>query len=272
MHHYLQLYDLHFAYKGGDDVLRGISFRIEHGQHVALAGANGAGKSTLLLHINGLLQPTRGSIDVGGILLTDKTEAIIRQSVGMVFQDSDNQLFMPSVEEDVAFGPAAMGLTREEVTRRVEKSLSEVDALHLREREPHSLSGGEKKRVAIATVLAMTPSILVLDEPTVGLDPRSRRQIIALLRQFRHTMLIATHDMDLIDELCERTIVLNRGKVAADAPTAEVFSNMTLLDECELEQPSSMRFMKSSTQIIPPLDRAQHTDSNANAHGRLEEA
>lgn len=254
MHHYLELNNLHFAYSGSEEILRGISFRLSHGQHTALAGANGAGKSTLLLHTNGLLHPTQGSIDVGGILLSPKTEAIIRQYIGMVFQDSDNQLFMPSIEEDVAFGPAAMGLSSDEVARRVEKALSDVDALHLRHREPHTLSSGEKKRAAIATVLAMTPSILIMDEPSAGLDPRARRQLIALLQQFRHTMLIATHDMDLIDELCERTIILNNGLVAADGPTKQIFENLPLLEQCGLEQPSSMRMAQTMTKGVPALD------------------
>lgn len=237
MHHYLQFNDLHYAYNGGEEILRGITFRISHGEHVALAGANGAGKSTLLLHTNGLLHPTRGSVDVGGVLLTDRTEQTIRQRVGFVFQDSDNQLFMPTVEEDVAFGPAAMGLTAEEVGSRVKQALAEVDALHLSRRESHTLSGGEKKRVAIATVLAMTPSILVMDEPTSGLDPRARRQLIALLRRFRHTMLIATHDMDLIADLCGRMIVLNQGTIAADGATTEIFTDLALLEDCGLEPP-----------------------------------
>lgn len=241
MHHYLQFNDLHYTYDKKAMILRGISFRISHGEHVALAGANGAGKSTLLLHTNGLLYPTQGSVDVGGVLLTEKTEQTIRQRVGMVFQDSDNQLFMPTIEEDVAFGPSAMGLTSEEVAARVEQALTDVEALHLRNRESYTLSGGEKKRSAIATVLAMTPSILVMDEPTAGLDPRSRRQLITLLRSFQHTMLIATHDMDLIDDLCERTIILNNGEVVADGATAEVFTDLAMLETCGLEQPSSMR-------------------------------
>jgi cobalt/nickel transport system ATP-binding protein len=179
---------------------------------------------------------------VGDVILSQTTERIIRQRVGFVFQDSDNQLFMPTVEEDVAFGPAAMGLSAEEVAARVEQALTDVEALHLRHREPQALSGGEKKRIAIATVLAMMPSILVMDEPTAGLDPRARRQLIALLRRFHHTMIIATHDMDLIDELCERTIVLNNGEVAADGSTTEIFNNLALLEDCGLEQPSAMRF------------------------------
>ena len=242
MHHYLQFNDVHFAYPDGNEALKGISFRLSHGQHAALAGANGAGKSTLLLHTNGLLMPTSGTIDIGGIRLSAQTAGIIRQNVGFIFQDSDNQLFMPTVEEDVAFGPSLMQLSRQEVAERITEALQAVGVEHLRKREPHSLSGGEKRRIAIATVLAMTPSILVLDEPTAGLDPRSRRQLIELLGRFPHTMLIATHDMELIAELCPRTLILNQGAIVADSSTEEVFSNLDLLETCGLEQPLAMRF------------------------------
>lgn len=245
MHHYLLFDDVHFSYPNGFEALRGVTFRLSHGEHVALAGANGAGKSTLLLHTNGLLLPTKGTIDVGGVRLSPKSEEIVRQRVGLVFQDADNQLFMPSVEEDVAFGPSLMRLDRNEVASLVEKALEEVGALHLRQRATHTLSGGEKRRVAIATVLSMMPSILVLDEPTAGLDPRSRRQLINLLRGFQHTLLIATHDMDLIADLCPRTILLREGVVVADAPTAEVFDDTALLEECGLERPLSWQLRKS---------------------------
>lgn len=242
MHHYLQFNDVHYTYPDGHEALKGISFRLEHGQHVALAGANGAGKSTLLLHTNGLLIPTSGSIDVGGIKLSSKTAGVVRQNVGFIFQDSDNQLFMPIVEEDIAFGPSLMQLSPQEVAERVTEALKAVGVEHLRKREPHTLSGGEKRRIAIATVLAMTPSILVLDEPTAGLDPRSRRQLIELLREFPHTMLIATHDMELIAELCPRTLILNEGNIVADSATETIFSDLALLEKCGLEQPISMRF------------------------------
>ena len=169
MHHYLQFDSVHFAYPDGHEALRGVSFRLTHGEHVALAGANGAGKSTLLMQTNGLLMPSKGSIDVGGITLSAQSLNTIRQRVGFIFQDADNQLFMPTVEEDIAFGPSLMPLSASEVASRVDKALQAVGCEHLRHREPHTLSGGEKRRIAIATVLAMTPSILVLDEPTTGL-------------------------------------------------------------------------------------------------------
>lgn len=244
MHHYLHFDDVYFTYPDGKEALRGVSFRLSHGEHAALAGANGAGKSTLLLHTNGLLLPSQGRVDVGGVVLSPKTEDIVRQRVGFVFQDADNQLFMPTVEEDVAFGPLLMGLSSDLVAQRIDEALRAVSAEHLKSREPSTLSGGEKRRVAIATVLSMMPSILVLDEPTAGLDPRSRRQLIDLLRGFQHTLLIATHDMDLIADLCPRTILLSEGKVVADASTDEIFNDAALLERCGLERPLSWQLRK----------------------------
>ena len=180
-HHYLRFDDVHYRYPNGYEALCGVSFRITHGEKVALVGANGAGKSTLLLHTNGLLMPSQGGVVLGGIALTRRTLPLVRQSVGLVFQDSDNQLFMPTVEEDVAFGPSNMRLEPEEIRRRVTEALDAVGALDLRGESPFRLSGGQKKRVAIATVLAMEPSVLVMDEPTSNLDPRARRQIIDLI-------------------------------------------------------------------------------------------
>lgn len=240
-HHYLLFDDIYYAYPDGYEALRGVSFRITHGEKVALVGANGAGKSTLLLHTDGLLMPSKGRVVVGGIALTRRTLPLIRQSVGLVFQDSDNQLFMPTVEEDVAFGPANMRLEPEEIERRVVQALEAVGALHLRRSSPFRLSGGEKKRVAIATVLAMEPSVLVLDEPTANLDPRSRRQTIELIRRFSHTTLLATHDMEMVLDVAERTIVMERGRIVADGPTRAVFGDLELLEACGLEQPCCMR-------------------------------
>ncbi len=238
-HHYLLFDDVHFHYPDGHEALRGVSFRIGHGEKVALVGANGAGKSTLLLHTDGLLLPSAGRVVVGGIALTPRTVRTVRQSVGLVFQNSDDQLFMPSVGEDVAFGPSNMGLEPDEIDRRVAGALEAVGALHLRDASPFRLSGGEKKRVAIATVLAMEPSVLVMDEPTAGLDPRARRQVVDLLRRFGHTTLVATHDMELVADLCPRTIVLHEGRVVADAPTGRIFRDRALLEACGLEAPCS---------------------------------
>lgn len=240
-HHYLRFDDVHYRYPNGYEALRGVSLCITHGEKVALVGVNGAGKSTLLLHTNGLLMPDRGEVVLGGITLTRKTLNLVRQSVGLVFQDPDNQLFMPTVEEDVAFGPSNMGLTPEEIESRVVEALEAVGALHLRKRSPYHLSGGQKKSVSIATVLSMGPSVLILDEPTANLDPRARRQTIDLLSRFSHTMLVATHDMEMVWDLCPRTIVMQDGRIVADGATRTVFEDAALLEACGLEQPCRMR-------------------------------
>ena len=251
-HHYLRFDDVHYRYPNGYEALCGVSFRITHGEKVALVGANGAGKSTLLLHTNGLLMPSQGGVVLGGIALTRRTLPLVRQSVGLVFQDSDNQLFMPTVEEDVAFGPSNMRLEPEEIRRRVTEALDAVGALDLRGESPFRLSGGQKKRVAIATVLAMEPSVLVMDEPTSNLDPRARRQIIDLLRRFSHTTLIATHDMEMVLDLCDRTIVMKEGRIVADGSTRHVFGDLALLEECGLEQPCELRMKRALKKEYAP--------------------
>lgn len=237
MHHYLEFNNVKYIYPDGHEALSGVSLRITHGEHVALLGANGAGKSTLQLLSNGLLMASEGEVIVGGVKVRKESLRLIRQSVGLVFQDVDNQLFMSTVEEDVAFGPRNMGLSVEEVNERVGQALRMVGAEHLRGRMSASLSGGEKRRVAIATTLSMTPSILVMDEPTSDLDPRSRRQLIELLRGFDHTLLIATHDMNLAAELCPRVVILNEGKIMADGKSEQIFRCKELLEACSLEQP-----------------------------------
>ena len=241
-HHYLKFNDVQFRYPGGREALRGVTFMIGHGEKVALVGSNGAGKSTLLLHTNGLLLADEGSVEVGGVTITKKTLPLVRQSVGVVFQDPDDQLFMPTVEEDVAFGPTNMRLSADEIESRVAASLAAVGAIHLRSSPPHQLSGGQKKSVAFASVLAMQPSVLILDEPTTNLDPRARRQVMQQIETFEHTTLIATHDMEMVYDLCSRTIVLNEGRVVADGPTRYVFEDRMLLDDCGLEQPCRMRY------------------------------
>ena len=251
-HHYLRFDDVHYRYPNGYEALCGVSFCITHGEKVALVGANGAGKSTLLLHTNGLLIPSQGEVVMGGIKLTRRTLPLVRQSVGLVFQDSDNQLFMPTVEEDVAFGPSNMRLEPEEIRRRVTEALDAVGALHLRGASPFRLSGGQKKRVAIATVLAMEPSVLVMDEPTSNLDPRARRQIIDLIRRFSHTTLIATHDMEMVLDLCDRTIVMKEGRIVADGSTRHVFGDLALLEECGLEQPCELRMKRALKKEYAP--------------------
>lgn len=240
-HHYLRFDKVRYTYPNGHEALRGVSLCITHGEKVALVGENGAGKSTLLLHTNGLLMPSSGEVVMGGITLTPRTLRLVRQAVGLVFQNPDDQLFMPTVEEDVAFGPSNMGLTSAEIEQRVSDALAAVGALDLRKASPYRLSGGQKKSVSIATVLSMEPAVLVLDEPTANLDPRARRQIIRLIGQFSHTTLIATHDMEMVRELCPRTLVMRRGEIVADGPTEAIFSDLPLLESCGLEQPASMR-------------------------------
>lgn len=224
-HHYIRFTDVHFAYPDGFEALKGISFLITHGERVALLGRNGAGKSTLLLLTNGLLLPSAGEVNIGDVPVVRNTLPIVRQSVGMVFQNPDDQLFMPTVEEDVAFGPLNMKLPPSEVERRVKSALEAVKAADLRKRSPMQLSGGQRRRVAIATVLSMEPSVLVLDEPTSNLDFSSRRDLINVLKDFSHTQLIATHDLDMVRELCPRCIVIDNGRVAADGETSAILDD-----------------------------------------------
>lgn len=240
-HHIVEVRNLQHVYPDGTVALKDISFRITHGESVAIIGANGAGKSTLLLHLNGYLAATGGEVRIGDYPLTKATLPDVRRTVGMVFQDPDDQLFMPSVHDDVAFGPLNLGLTGREVECRVEDALQRVGVGHLRDKAPYNLSGGEKKRVAIATVLSMSPDILVMDEPTSGLDPHARRQLMGLLREFHHTKIFTSHDLDMVLDLCERTIVLHEGEVAADGPTVEIFRDNDLLVRCRLEKPFSMQ-------------------------------
>jgi cobalt/nickel transport system ATP-binding protein len=240
-HHIVEAKNLHYTYPDGTAAVKGVSFRITHGESVAIVGANGAGKSTLLLHLNGYFVPEKGSLIIGDIPLTKKTVSLVRRTVGMVFQNPDDQLFMPTVFDDVAFGPLNMGLPEEDVERRVTRALETVGAGHLKSRPPYHLSGGEKRAVAIATVLSMSPDILVMDEPTSNLDPKARRLLINLLKTFQHTKIIATHDLDMAVDLCERTIVLNDGKVAADGPTRTLFQDTDLLAGSNLERPLSLQ-------------------------------
>jgi cobalt/nickel transport system ATP-binding protein len=206
----LMFEDVGFSYLDGDEALRGVTFCVEDGEKVALTGDNGVGKSTLLLLADGLLMPTAGRIAVGDVELSHSTLPLIRQRVGIVFQDADDQLFMPTVEEDVAFGPINMKLPAEEVDRRVVEALSAVGALHLRGRHPYTLSLGQKRSVAIATVLSMHPDILLLDEPTSNLDAASVARLTSLLQSLRHTCLIATHDTPFAAAVCSREVKLRR--------------------------------------------------------------
>ena len=249
-HHIVEVIHLHHRYPDGTNAIRDVSFRITHGESVAIIGANGAGKSTLLQHLNGCLEATSGQIRIGDTPLTKGTLPDIRRTVGMVFQNPDDQLFMPTVFDDVAFGPLNLGLVGTDVEERVAEALAKVGAGHLSAKPPYHLSGGEKKRVAIATVLAMTPDILVLDEPTSGLDPYSRRQIMSLLQEFHHTKIFTTHDLDMVLELCQRTIVMHEGVIMADEPTGELFQNDDLLAACRLEKPFALQGCPVCSGII----------------------
>jgi len=236
-HHIVEARGLAFTYPDGTAALKNISFLITHGESVAIVGANGAGKSTLLMHLNGHLLPSGGALRIGDYPLSKDTVHHIRRSVGMVFQDSDDQLFMPTVFDDVAFGPLNMGLPKDVIVEKVKDTLATVGALHLINRPTHRLSGGEKREVAIATVLSMSPDILVMDEPTSNLDPRARRRLIELLKTFKHTKIIATHDLDMVLDLCERTIVIREGTVAADGKSVEILNDEAMLSESNLEKP-----------------------------------
>lgn len=249
-HHRLSVENLCFSYPCGGRALTDVAFDIVHGESVAIVGANGAGKTTLLLHLNGVLVPRAGRVVVGGLPVTAKTLPHIRRTVGTVFQDPDDQLFMPTVFEDVAFGPLNFDMPEAECAERVRTCLEQVGAWHLRDRPPHRLSAGEKRRVAIAAVLAMAPDILLLDEPSNGLDPRARRQIIDLLRGFSHTKLIVSHDLDMVLELCPRTLVLHQGRIAADGPTAGILQDAAFLDRVDLEVPA--RFYACATCVHHP--------------------
>ena len=242
-HHLVEVTDLHFAYPDGTEALRGVSFRITHGESVAIIGGNGAGKSTLLQHLNGYLMPQRGEVRIGDVPLTRATAASIRRAVGAVFQDADDQLFMPTVFEDVAFGPLNLGLPAAEVEQRGEAALQRVGMAHLRDRPPYKLSAGEKRAVAIATVLAVAPDVLVMDEPSSNLDPRGRRRLIELLQSFEHTKIIATHDLEFVVEVCPRVIVLDHGAIVAQGSARELLNDEALMLAHGLERPHSLRHM-----------------------------
>ena len=236
MHHTLDIQDLHFSYPDGRKALRGVSLFINPGEKTALVGPNGSGKSTLLLHLNGILRG-EGEVHVCGKELTDENLRKIRALVGLVFQDPDDQLFSQSVYEDVAFGPLYMGLPKDGIAQKVRQALEDVGMVGAEKRVPHHLSEGEKKRVAIATVLSMDPEVLALDEPTAGLDPRGRRELIQLLRGLPQTMLVATHDMRMVAELFERTVIIDEGQVVGDGPTAQILAEPHLLERHGLEAP-----------------------------------
>ncbi len=233
----LDIKGVHFSYPDGTPALQGIDLEIMPGERVAVLGPNGAGKTTLMLHTNGLLRPTNGEIVVAGTLLTEENLAKARQLVGMVFQDPDDQLFMPTVADDVAFGPANAGLAQEEVASRVEAALAEVGMLAVKNRPPHHLSLGQRRRVAIATVLATDPEVLVMDEPSSNMDPASRRELADVLLSLDRTLVMVTHDLPYAAQLCPRSVILSDGEIRADGRTLDLLMDEALLRQNRLELP-----------------------------------
>jgi len=224
----VEITNLSFGYPDGQQALREVSLSISSGESVALVGPNGAGKSTLLLHLNGILR-SNGMIKVFGVPVEEKTLKWIRGKVGLIFQDPDDQLFSPTVFDDVAFGPLNMGYDKEEVQKRVTQALAWVGMSGYERRSPHHLSIGEKKRIAIATVLSMSPELLVIDEPTSSLDPRTKWGLVEVLGEMPMTKIIASHDLEIVQALCERTVIFDKGQVVADGPTSHILADIVLL-------------------------------------------
>jgi cobalt/nickel transport system ATP-binding protein len=240
----IEVQTLKYSYPDGTEALKGISFTVLEGECIGLIGPNGSGKSTLLLHLNGVLPEQLDEethVTVNGIPLTRKTLLQIRRKVGLLFQDPDDQLFCPTVFEDVAFGPQQFGFSEAEIRSAVETALTTTGLEGFGDRSPHHLSGGEKQRVCLAGVLACRPAVLVLDEPTNNLDPRGKRVLKGLLKSIPSTKIIASHDLEMICELCTRTIVLDNGLIVADGPTVELLSNEQLMLQHGLEKPHSLQ-------------------------------
>ena len=233
----IEIRGLEFSYPDGRKALHGVDLDVAAGERVAILGPNGAGKTTLALHLNGILRPDSGTIEVCGVPVVEEHYRDVRRLVGLVFQDSNDQLFMPTVREDVAFGPQNLGLEDGALDRRVEAALEVVSGSEFADRPPHHLSGGEKRRAALATVLSMVPEVLVFDEPTSGLDPAGRRELISTLADLPMTQLIVTHDLPLALEVCPRAVIMNGGKVVADVPTGDLLEHPELLVDNRLELP-----------------------------------
>jgi cobalt/nickel transport system ATP-binding protein len=233
----LHVEGLQFAYPDGRPALRGVDLHVATGERVAVLGPNGAGKTTLVLHLNGILRPSAGEIRIGETPVTPATASGIRRRVAIVFQDPDDQLFMPTVHDDVAFGPANAGLRDAALADRVRNALTAVGLPDAGDRAPHHLSLGQRRRAAVATVLSMDPELLVLDEPTANLDPAARRELAAVLRTLELTTLVVTHDLPYALELCGRSVILDEGRVVADGPTRELLADRELLAAHRLELP-----------------------------------
>ncbi len=237
----VQVLDLAYAYPDGHQALNGVDLTVSPGERVALLGPNGAGKTTLVLHLNGILTAGRGTVTVAGLPVARDTLQEIRRRVGIVFQDPDDQLFMPTVAEDVAFGPANFGVTGDALRARVDEALATVGMSGHRDRSPLHLSGGQRRRAALATVLACHPEILVLDEPSSNLDPVARRELAEVLLGLGTTMLMVTHDLPYALQLCPRSVVIDDGEVVADGPTRDLLADPALLARHRLELPFGFR-------------------------------
>ena len=235
----LSLIDVSFSYRPGREVLKGVSLSVERGEQVALIGANGVGKSTLLKLFVGLLEPQSGSVEVCGMQVGRTNLAAVRRAAGYVFQDAESQLFLANVWEDVAFGPRNEGLAEDEVRKRTEVALESVGISSLAQEHVYRLSGGQKRLASIATVLALRPDVLLLDEPTLALDPRNRRMVISALRDLPCAKLIATHDLDFVLDSCSRVIVVSDGMIVAEGAPAVILRNRELLESNGLELPLS---------------------------------
>ena len=273
----LRVRDLHFAYPDGHQALRGVELTVPKGSRVALLGPNGAGKTTLVLHLNGVLRGDSGQVEVAGLTVDERraTLAEVRRRVGIVFQDPDDQLFLPTVAEDVAFGPANLGLRGAELAARVDEALAAVGMAEHRDRTPLHLSFGQRRRVAVATVLAMRPEILVLDEPSSNLDPAARRELAEILHGLPVTILMVTHDLPYALELCERSVILDAGRVVADGPTARLLTDSPLLARHRLELPVGFDPLLAERQLAANraarlgVDGPLGVDARLNVDGQL---
>ncbi len=250
----IEFENVFYNYPDGTEALKGIDYRIEKGEKIALVGPNGSGKSTLLLHTNGILLPTSGAVKVNGQLITQKNLKEVRRAVGLIFQDCDDQVFSPTVCDDVAFGPMNLGLKKEQVARRVEDALELVGLTGYEKRSSHHISGGEKKKVALAGILAMEPDVIVLDEPTANLDPESAESLVDVLNDLHNsgkTILIATHEVDLVCEWAERVCVLYDGMIMRDCTPDEAFSDPDLMHRTKLRPPVAYRIFEGIANPIP---------------------
>lgn len=234
-----------FFYDNTKNILDDITFSTKAMDSIGLIGANGVGKSTLLKMLVGLILDFQGNIEIDGFPVQKDSLARIRKKIGYVFQDSDSQLFMSTAYDDIAFAPKNYGLPEEEVKKRVENALDMVNIQHLKDKQIYKMSGGEKKIVSIATILSMTPDIILMDEPSIALDPKNRRNLINILNSFNQVKIIASHDLDMILETCNRTILLSHGKIVRDGKTMDILSDRKLLEENNLELPLCMQGIKS---------------------------